>query len=238
MKLPNCWRFPDYTISRKLQAALDRLRANLTKAGFAAAVPLLSAEGLSKAILTGHECPPGLTAKVMSRIANAGKEAVKAASHRAPLHAAAAKSASFAGTALLIGGAMVAALGVTGVFWYGKKAEPVAQAFQPVTAQPGKAVLPAPAEAKPVSEPGLPARWTFEAGIPKDFKLIQGEWRWEAPQGTTAGAIAFLTDYGKPPTLHASCNRAEASFHRHRKRAAYRTNKKRWGCRFSVWFSR
>lgn len=102
---------PKQTVSYKMQEALSRLRESLTKAGFAAAVPLLSAEGLSHAILTGHEVPPGLTEKVMSRIANTGKEVVKTASRRVVVAKPAASSA------LIIGGIVLATAAAGGLWW-------------------------------------------------------------------------------------------------------------------------
>jgi RNA polymerase sigma-70 factor (ECF subfamily) len=69
---------PHQRVTEKIQQALDRLRAGLTKAGVAAVVPLVSAQNLFEAMTTGHECPPGLaSAMVMSAIASSGTKAAK-----------------------------------------------------------------------------------------------------------------------------------------------------------------
>src|SRR5207244_1401705 len=77
------FRIPRRTVTDKIQTTLDHLRGSLTKAGVAAVVPLLSKGNLFEAVTTGHECPPGMTEKILSRINSTGAQAAKALSRRA-----------------------------------------------------------------------------------------------------------------------------------------------------------
>ena len=61
---------PDRTVTDKIHQALDRLRMDLTKAGVAAVVPLLSRGNLFEAMATGQECPSGMTERLKKRIRN------------------------------------------------------------------------------------------------------------------------------------------------------------------------
>jgi RNA polymerase sigma factor (sigma-70 family) len=150
---------PQKSISRRLQSALDRLRVNLTEAGFASALPLLSAEGLRKAILTGHEVSPGLAAKLMSQI-TANKVRIAKTLTRRAVKAKAGGSAVFAGAAI----AATAAL-VTAVAWFANSSSPAKAPSTPVAVAPVKApptsVAIAPVTAR--AEAAFTDRWVYSA---------------------------------------------------------------------------
>src|SRR5262249_30871108 len=57
---------PRSTVSFKIQDSLKRLNNSLTKAGFAAMVPLAGAENMFEALTTGSHCPPGMTERMLS----------------------------------------------------------------------------------------------------------------------------------------------------------------------------
>jgi RNA polymerase sigma-70 factor (ECF subfamily) len=103
-KIGTLLAIPQQTISRRIQAALERLRSDLKLAGMAAVVPLVSPRGLSEAVSSGHAVPLGLGAKVMSRIAEGGAtstEAVRSLSRRAPKAAAKKGAMAWIGAAAL-----------------------------------------------------------------------------------------------------------------------------------------
>ena len=77
---------PQQTISRKLHEALEHLRANLTKAGVAAVVPLMCAENLSDAIMNGTQCPSGMTERLIERLKTLDGNAANSLSRRAVAH--------------------------------------------------------------------------------------------------------------------------------------------------------
>ncbi len=59
---------PRPTVSFKIKKTLETLRTNLAQAGFAAAAPLLTDEGVGAALCSGLEAPSGLREKVMGRL--------------------------------------------------------------------------------------------------------------------------------------------------------------------------
>jgi RNA polymerase sigma factor (sigma-70 family) len=156
------------TVSNKIQQALDRLRATLTKAGVAAVVPLVSAEGLLEALTTGKECPPGLADRMMLRIERHEK-AARSLSRRA-------SSPRPGGWARPACAAVVLAAGLGGAWWLaqpkGQVAPAPAPAAKPVTADAPLAVMNA--------EKPIHARWLFEKGPAADLKVLDGNWTWKS----------------------------------------------------------
>lgn len=179
---------PRSTVTKKIQQALDRLRSQLTKAGIAAAAPILSADIIFEATTTGYECPPGLTERVMSSISKAGSTAAKTFTRRA----AADKSNS---GAVILGVAIVAAavLAVVGGSWLNKSAPKSNSQLAAVPAIPSAA----PMTATPVPEKSVSARfertWDFNApDATKDIKVVSGSWHW-VPNGGPDGSGCMET---------------------------------------------
>jgi len=86
-KIGKLLAIPQQTISRRIQSALDRLRVSLETAGLASVVPLLSKNGLSEAISSGHFAPNGLAERILNQIAESGAAstgALKSFSSRMP----------------------------------------------------------------------------------------------------------------------------------------------------------
>ena len=155
-------------VTEKIQEALARLRANLTRAGVAAVVPLVSAENLLEAMRSGYECPPGLTEKILSRIDSAGFQTAKALSRRA----ARVARTGVGGWAAVAAGvaAVVAAIGA--YLWSSRQRQtppaPPAPSVVAAPAAPVQAPAPGPAPAagpKVIKVIG----WNFDNGLPAEF---------------------------------------------------------------------
>jgi RNA polymerase sigma-70 factor (ECF subfamily) len=168
------------TVSNKIQLALERLRANLSKAGVAAVVPLLSAEKLFEAMTTDHECPPGMTDRLLNRIDGILTRAAR------PLSRREAKTRSV-GSMLAVGAAIVAAVATAAWFTL----------TQPMAT---KATMPAlPAEVKSATAAHVPfsRTWDFNSVDSfKDIHVTQGRWKWLS-DGGTGGSGCIETDAGR-----------------------------------------
>jgi RNA polymerase sigma-70 factor (ECF subfamily) len=159
-------------VTEKIQQALARLKSNLSRAGVAAVVPLLSTEALSEAVRVGYECPPGVTEKILSRLDSAGSQAAKALSRRALRVARAGKSASW--IPMAAGALVVAAAAGTYVYTQSSPAPaPVQQSSVPA---PLPASAPAPVVAPPApAKTGTVQHWDFDRGIGTDL-IARPEW--------------------------------------------------------------
>ncbi len=156
-------------VSQKINAALQRLRTKLAGAGAVASfVPVLDAESLFKAISTGHECPPGMRDRIVSRAMNPGSQLAKASTRTKSL--AIQKS----GMALLpIAGVFAAAVVAGAALWQPWKSS------MPLVVAP----IIAPAN-KPLFE-----KWDFTNGYAGNF-AVWGDWKWRPGTGTQTGAMA------------------------------------------------
>ena len=154
------------TISRRLEDVLNTLRTHLKEAGFAAAVPLVSPHELGTAILSGWEPTPGLNEQILSRLAEAGGDALQAVSQRAAVVKA--------GAGMYVVLASLAVVAAGGLYWVSSRETPVSIPVQPAAPLPTP-VAPAPQK--------IHARWNFEEGPPVDLPSRQGEWHWVPAQG-------------------------------------------------------
>jgi predicted XRE-type DNA-binding protein len=129
------------TVSNKIQQALERLRAGLTKVGVVAVVPLLSAKNLFEAITTGQDCPPGMTERVLNGIDSVRTKAARPRSRRFP--------AAQRGGSAIVPALAILAVGAT-VLWFGFQQRP-ATTKAPVSDAP-RAPSVSPEPFKPVAD--------------------------------------------------------------------------------------
>ena len=130
------------SVSHKIQERLKGLRSTLSQAGFGAAAPLLTWEGISEAICSGYEVPPGLREKIMGKIAVSARESLRSAAASSP-YKAQAMLGSAAGLRLAGLGLVVAAAAVAGALLTQRPAaQPVAKPAQdqgrPPADEPGE----------------------------------------------------------------------------------------------------
>lgn len=135
---------PARTVSSRIEKALERLRANLTQAGLAAAAPLLEAEELSQVIGEGFSVPQGLLEKVLARVPAAAHESIRTAASQSR-RAAPAQAGS---PALLVAG-LAATLLAAGAAWWAGGSKPAAPLMpSPAPSEPPQ-VMPSPAAPVP-----------------------------------------------------------------------------------------
>jgi RNA polymerase sigma-70 factor (ECF subfamily) len=162
-------------VSYKLKDVLERLRTELAHNGYAAAVPLVSVEGLRQVISSGARVPSGLHQRVIDNTlrvkANAGRgdNSSRRSVHRSTR------------TPLIAGAGIAVALG-TGALLYSLKSTPPQPATQNVS------VTSTPAAPAPLAA-DVYGHWTFENGAPADLTAIQGSWTWEKGAGTARGRM-------------------------------------------------
>lgn len=163
------------SVSMRIKKALERLRANLSAAGMAAALPLIETGGLSDSFQTGLEVPPGLSAKTLNHFSKVAQESMRRG-------AAAGSAAKSVGTMLLVLGVCGAAAAV--FYWFsGAGANPPA-------AKPAPTATPAVIE-----EPRFARKWTFEKGAHEDFKIVNGtSWTWQAGTPKMPAAMVPASD--------------------------------------------
>lgn len=159
---------PQSTISVRIRQGLDDLRRRLKGAGYAAALPLVSANGFGDALLSGIDVPAGLGAKILRSLGNAAEHSVRAA------------AASRGGTGIWLAAAALAAVATAGGWWAAQRHhESVVRPYVPpekTEAPAGQtrsldAAVPAPAN-------GHSADWScsFQDGIPKNMVILNGQW--------------------------------------------------------------
>jgi RNA polymerase sigma factor (sigma-70 family) len=168
------------TVSNKIQQALERLRMDLTKAGVAAVVPLLSRGSVFEAMTTGVECPPGMMEGITRRIENSEK-AARAMSRRVVRHG---------GWALPAGIVAVLAAGMGGAWWLAQgrgnqvAADVLTSQVRALQAAPVKKSDERASNSEINSgrsdTPVLNYHWTFEKGAPSDIVVRDGVWHWNA----------------------------------------------------------
>lgn len=164
---------PQRTVSFRIQKSIEHLRGALTKAGFAAAVPLLNAEGLGQALAGNAPAPAGLGEQVLAKLS---AEGLRRASRAMSRRVAAGGTSWIAGTV-----AAVLAVGAAGAYLAvgGTESNPAPAAHGSAGAQ-----AEAPAGAKEWVR-----RWSFVGGPPgAELEVVEGEWSWRpARDGFPAG---------------------------------------------------
>jgi RNA polymerase sigma-70 factor (ECF subfamily) len=173
------------TVSNRIRQALDRLRLELTNAGVAAVVPVLSTKNLFDAVTSGHECPPGMTERIIQRIEDHGKTA-RSLSRRGFV----VRSGGWFATVSIM---LVVASALVGVWWLARGQERPAVAVQLVQSD-----MPVKAGLQHVDrnrERPIHAHWSFEKKSSDDLQVLQGGWNWQSAS-TNSGHMATPVQSG------------------------------------------
>ncbi|MCK6474021.1 MAG: sigma-70 family RNA polymerase sigma factor [Planctomycetes bacterium] len=153
-------------VSQRISEALATLRKALTSAGCAAALPLLTDDGLAAALSGGARVPAGLGQRVFANLAQAGAEAAQQSAR-----VAAAKFSWF-------GPGLFAALCLAaGAAWWTVRTDKVPQE------QPEAALAPATpvaAPAKPAAAAPLDLRFDFTQADDERFRSLPQGYREDA----------------------------------------------------------
>ncbi len=181
---------PQQTISFRINKALENLRGNLAKAGFAAAIPLIGAEHIGRALATDAGVPASLKSMTLGQLEKL--DAVTASRRVGTPRGKAAGKMWLS----LAGG--VAVLAVVGTLSWSAFSKPAA-----VQAIP--AVSPAPAVAMTSPTPAV-RTWNFNsAEQSRDFKVTFGSWHF-VPNGGADGSGCMET------VAHGAAFGAETEF--------------------------
>lgn len=178
------------TVTYQLDKAVKALRSNLTQAGFAAAAPLLSAEGLADALGAGKTAPASLQAAVEAKLGEAALAAAEGSVRAAALGS---------GKVGVVAAVTIVALAGTGAWVYyadRKPDAPAATARAPEAARPpapkggGSAIAPGmghqviESDLGPgVADPYVKARWDFTLGPANNLDPVEGAWEWKPAEG-------------------------------------------------------
>lgn len=171
---------PARTVSERLEQALKSLRSSLKQAGFAAAVPLLTAEGLEASLAGGPPPPPSLAQTITARLGERLADSMRAG----PVTFGAGKVA-------LAAVAVLAAVGA-GLWW---NAQQQASQNTPAAAPAEKTEQAASAP----KETPYAFEWDFRKEGGPALEVLQGGWRWKKAPDTDYGAM--LSDTENPTVV-------------------------------------
>ena len=186
------------TISSRLANACTQLHTQLAQAGYVAALPLISVDGLSEAICSGCEAPPGFHERVLQHSAqHAGGPHQTAAAQSQRVALAKAGSSS----AWIVMGLM--GLAASAIVWcsFDGNAPQAADRPQGNTenkAHPtdgvgeGKGSGPQP----PRGLAKVKRHWSFVDHPAQDLQVVEGSWRW-----IRKGAIGGMESAGSNHTF-------------------------------------
>lgn len=145
-------------VSERLRKVLETLRTRLSAAGIAAAVPLLSAEGMADALHSGGNAPPELGERVLAGFDHAARYSRRVAG-----------SAALSYWALA---AVVLMAAVAGAWWVLGETPAPTETVRPQ--EPATSSANAAASAKPLN-----VKWDYTQGPLPDLRVVVGEGRWE-----------------------------------------------------------
>lgn len=170
---------PTRTVSQRLEQALKSLRSSLKQAGFAAAVPLLTAEGLEASLAGGPPPPPNLAQTITERLGERLADSMRAG------------PAVFGAGKLALAAVAVLAAAGAGLWWNAQRAHETAAPDAPATVAPAQqAAHPAPA----AKEKEYSYDWDFRKEDGPALTVIQGGWHWTPVSGTDYGAMFSDTE--------------------------------------------
>lgn len=162
------------TVAYRIKKAVESLRVNLTRTGFAAAAPLLGAGDVGEAITTGFDVPAGLKASVLERLS--GKSSASVAEHSRRAGGAAGRS----GAAV----SLVVAVSACALAWYAM------QPAQSKTAPAGtEAAAQRQADAALVQPERVRRVWNFEKGPHDELEVAKGSWSWVPADGKSSAGM-------------------------------------------------
>lgn len=174
---------PARTVSERLEQALKSLRSSLKQGGFAAAVPLLTTEGLEASLAGGPPPPPNLAQAITKRMGERLADSMRAG----PVAFGSAKLALAAMAVLAAAGA--------GLWW---NAQQQASMNTPPAAVAQEPAVQA-AQAAQTEEKAYAFDWDFRKEGGEALKVLQGGWRWtKVPDGDYG---AMLSDTENPSVV-------------------------------------
>lgn len=176
---------PARTVAYRIQKAIEHLRANLTRTGFAAAVPLVSTGKMGEALTTGFAPPSALRERVMKQAGRADPTTVAEQSRRG-----AATGGKSTIAVLLIG---ILVYGMAG--WWAMQSDGKAQ--DPSTSKSDLEAAVPPDHGRSTGKP-IHRVWNFSKGPSDDLKVVMGEWEWVPTEGKRPAGM--LSTEGKSLT--------------------------------------
>lgn len=181
---------PTRTVCYKLEHALKRMRRNLTEAGLASTLPLLSGTQIGRDLAAAHSAKPGLFENVQSMLAQQ-PQAILASE-------GSLRAVPGINTKVLLIPAILAST-AAGIVWL-----LLATNFAPPTPKGNVPISPAMSnqlagDAVNVSSDSFDLTWTFENGKPNNLKVTQGKWRPTGNVQMKSGRIAISS--GQPGML-------------------------------------
>lgn len=145
---------PRRTIAKSIQDGLEKLRVQLSGAGFGAAIPLLTSKGIADAIEHGMEPPSTLYESILRTI----REEPSRISTRVRAHS---------GKPWVATGVAVALVALGGTWFLVEQQQSVVTSPTPLT--------PLGKEASTL----IRRRWDFTNGPAQDLTVLQGMWQWK-----------------------------------------------------------
>ncbi len=168
---------PTRTVSYRIQKALDVLRAQMAKAGYAAGTGMLAGKNIVEALCQGPGLPQKVTARILEQTLQTPPFSGFQTTH---LHRS--KLGSSSKIFLGVGLAGIMALGAWSIL--NPPSTPPFKPAQPSqsTADRQPSALPSNAEDE-ANDRGFHEKWTFENGAPTDLVAPpQYSWKWVPPR--------------------------------------------------------
>ncbi len=193
---------PQRTVSFRLSKVLEGLRQGLSKAGFAAALPLLEADSLGNAMLSGTPAPASIATQIFENLAE-----------QVPVGAQGPAVAAGSKLSWAVVGAGIVILATGAGLWTKAKVNSEAQTVPPH--KKSDKILPAsPPLASEKVAPNLPDKgkdtlkyrdlaWSFDTGLPKGPVLLEGGWKFEPHPNKAANVLWAPPSASYQPALLA-----------------------------------
>lgn len=169
---------PKRTVSYRMQKALERLREDLTRAGFAAAAPMLAGERLGEALCGGVQAPATLAPRVLESVGKAHLLRASAEVSR--------RAAGYSWTSA-VSWLLAAVLVLGGGYWYAQQEN---KASAPKASEPRENPQAREQPAAPAAEPPhIDKVWTFKDGPSPDLEPNVGAWEWAKENAPWGGVM-------------------------------------------------
>ncbi|MCK6474413.1 MAG: RNA polymerase sigma factor [Planctomycetes bacterium] len=184
---------PQTTVSMRIRQGIDELRTRLKGAGYALALPMVTAESLGELLRASPEIPADISARILQAIGSAAR------------HSARAAATTIVGVSYWVGGAALLSMSAAGA-WVAMEREPDQRPAEVKT--PAAPVQPAPAPQAPAKPGYFLKTWDFNTPeSAKDFKVTLGSWRFVPNGGQDGSGCMEITSekfraYIQVPELH------------------------------------
>ncbi|MCK6471500.1 MAG: sigma-70 family RNA polymerase sigma factor [Planctomycetes bacterium] len=158
---------PQQTVSNRLRDALKFLRSELHRIGLAAALPLLGENALGAALAETYAPPAALKATVLGAVSHAGVDTAAQASR--------ALSRKAAAPALLLPLVVLGVVATAGGAYLALGPDARTPEGESVPEEVSRAETSTASQEKAERAP-LDRSWSFENGLPEEFKVSHGQW--------------------------------------------------------------